>query len=90
MQERSYALTRRWVGAVPDALEQSDPETFAEFISDHPQPARSELLGRPLGRRLDLEQQRVALAAAGADRREPQAAAVPPQLVDHRPENPRP
>src|SRR5215217_5547009 len=35
----------------------------------------------------DFDQERVALAPAGADRREPEAAAVSPQLVHHRPED---
>src|SRR5690349_8321420 len=35
----------------------------------------------------DFDQQRVALAAAGADRSEAEPAAVAPQLVDHRPED---
>ena len=43
----------------------------------------------PPRRDLDLEQHRVALAAAGADRGEAEAAAVSAQLVDHRREDPR-
>src|SRR5207247_6499446 len=39
---------------------------------------------------LDLDQERVALAAAGADRREAEPAAVAAKLVDHRPEDSRP
>src|SRR5918999_3913657 len=39
--------------------------------------------------RLNLEQEGVALAAAGADRGEPEAAAVPAQLVHHRPDDAR-
>ena len=39
--------------------------------------------------RLDLDQQRVALAAAGADRREAEPAALAAELVDHRREDPR-
>src|SRR6266511_4901970 len=35
----------------------------------------------------DLEQKGVALPAAGADRREPEAAAVAAELVDHRAED---
>src|SRR5581483_9259017 len=46
--------------------------------------------GGPQARRkgLDLDEQRVALAAAGADRREPEPAAVPAQLVHQRPDDP--
>src|SRR4051812_14768573 len=36
----------------------------------------------------DLDQKRVALTAAGADRRQAEPAAVPPQLVHHRAEDP--
>ena len=37
--------------------------------------------------RSDLDQEGVALAAAGADRRQPEPAAVSPQLVHHRAED---
>jgi hypothetical protein len=40
-------LTRRWVNAIADALEERDPATFSEFIGEHPELARSDLLGRP-------------------------------------------
>jgi hypothetical protein len=44
--------------------------------------------GDLLSQRLDLEQHSVALATAGADRGEPEAAAVAVQLVDHRRQDP--
>src|SRR5436305_14300845 len=56
--------------------------------------ARVSLAGMPLVRgaggagSLDLEEQRVALAAAGADGREAEPAAVAAQLVHHRPQDP--
>src|SRR5947209_6947758 len=39
--------------------------------------------------RSDLDEKSVAMSAAGADRGEPEPAAVPPQLVDHGREDPR-
>src|SRR6476619_6035365 len=36
----------------------------------------------------DLDQERVALPTAGADRREPEPAAVAAEVVNHRPEDP--
>ena len=42
---------------------------------------------RSAGRRLDLDQQRVALAAARADRGEAEAATVAAQLMHHRAED---
>src|SRR5579864_4960824 len=45
------------------------------------------LRGHGAERSLDLDQERVALPTAGADRREAETAAVPAQLVDHRAEN---
>src|SRR5918994_2136645 len=48
--------------------------------------SRSRATGARIAARvvLGLDQQRVALAAAGADRREAEPAAVAPQLVHHR------
>jgi hypothetical protein len=43
-------LTRRWVNEIADALEEHDAATFAEFIGEHPELERSDLLGLPLWR----------------------------------------
>ena len=40
-------LTRRWGDRVADAMQQGDGETFEDFIAQHPELARGNLLGLP-------------------------------------------
>src|SRR4029453_18955018 len=82
----------------------SSPDDAGSFVPslEAPRPARTSATistgtslmtaetaaGAGLFLRLDLDQECVALAAARADRCEPEAAAVTPELVDHRREDP--
>ena len=104
MPDNSMANAERWAAGIPSPAYAIDDQTAikvtdgtVEVVSEgaletlqlftHIKPRALRRDGRFLAGQ-DLDQQRVALAAAGADRREAEAAAVAAQLVHHRPEDP--